>query len=166
MTNDDYRLCSLLISFFTALGTISAVFVALHLANRDKKILLNIGADIFLFNNKEYLFIQIINNGYQIVYLKNILFRYGLFRKKYITINEKYIDFSHTTYKPLQKLEVGEIVTLSVSKEFLKDIYKELLISTFNIKQHTLDIVVTTTLRNAFKVKANRKIKNIMNNLV
>jgi len=166
MANDDYQLYSLLISFFTAFGTISAVIVALYLANKDKKISLKIDSDIWLPNNdieEEYLFIQVMNNGYQVVYLKNILFRYGIFKKKFIPINGKYINHSSTSYRPpFQKLEVGEIITISVNKSFLRDIYKELLISTCDIKLLTLNIIASTTLGDVFKVKTNREIKKIM----
>lgn len=166
MTNTEYQLYSLLISFFAAFGTILAVIVALYLANRDKKISLKINADIFLFNNdtnEEYFFIQVINNGSQVVYLKNILFQYGIFRKTNIPINQKYIIHTNTNYgPPFQKVEVGELVHIAVDKKFLKDIYNELLISNCDIKLFTLNIIATTTLEDVFKVKVNNEIKKVM----
>ncbi len=87
MTAADNQLYTLIISFFSAVGTIGAVIVALYLARLNRKVSLKIDVDIFEFPNtpdEEYVFIQVVNDGYQPVCVKNILFQYGIFNKTII----------------------------------------------------------------------------------
>lgn len=162
----DYQFYSLIISTLTAFGTIGSVIVSLYLASKYRKVSLKLYADIFLFQNSsdnEYFFIQVVNKGNQTVYIKNILLRYGLCKKKCIPISAKYIYDSPTNFKPpFHKLEVGQVATLAVNKSFLKDIYSELLTSKYDYKLWTLEVICVTTLGDVFKTKIKNEVKKVM----
>lgn len=160
MTNSEYQLYTLIVTFLSSIGTLLAVIVSLYLANRNRKISLKIDNDIFIFNDKsEYIFIQIVNNGYIPVYIKNILLEHNFFCKKYIPINEKYIDKSKTSFNPpVHKLEVGDMITLAISIEFISDIYKDILSDYSKLNLLFLKFSVTTSFNKTFKVKLNKNI--------
>lgn len=168
MTNSEYQIYTLLVSLLSAIGTISAVIVALYLANKDRKISLKIDNNIFEFENSpngEYIFIQILNNGYQPVYIKNILIERNIFYKKYIPINEKYIYMPQTSFTPpLHKLEVGEVVTLAIEKQFIQDIYKDILFDYSKLELFTLKFTVNISYSKTFRSKFHKNIKSLIEN--
>lgn len=166
MTNSQYQLYTLLVSLLSAIGTFSAVIVALYLANRERRISLKIDNDIFEFNNapnNEYIFLQILNDGYQSIYIKNILLEHDIFCKKYIPVRDEYIYLPLTTYNPpVQKLEVGDLITLAIEKQFIIDIYNEILSTYSWYDKFTVKFVVTLSNGKAFKSKLNKTIKSLM----
>lgn len=169
MTNSEYQLYTLLISFFGAIGTISAVIVALYLARLNRKTSLQVNTDIFEFRDSpdnEYIFIQVTNDGYQPVYIKNILFQYGIFNKKNIPVLEQYIYSQQSNFNPpVHKLEVGEMIHLAIKKQFLHDIYKDFLSKSPMKNIFTLKVIVSTTFNKVFKVKISSNIRNYLKEL-
>lgn len=86
----DWQFVNSFAPWFSALGTISAVIVALYLARRDKQIRLHIAAGhrVILSQGQEgpppqYLAIRITNIGYRDVLITGIGWRIGLFKKSY-----------------------------------------------------------------------------------
>lgn len=111
MTTAEHQLYTLLISFLSAIGTISAVIVALYLARLNRKTSLQINADLFEFRDSpdgEYVFIQVTNDGYQPVYIKNILFQYGIFnKKKHPNFRTKYVFQAKQFYTTCTQVRSG-----------------------------------------------------------
>ena len=86
----DWRFINSFANWFSALGTIGAVIVALYLARQDKRIRLRVSAG---YRNiispgtecdpRKYLAIRITNIGHRDVQIVGIGWRIGLFRKFY-----------------------------------------------------------------------------------
>ena len=166
MTNTEYQLYSLLVSLFATIGTIGAVIVALYLARLSRKISLLITADLFEFKGSpdgEYVFIQVTNDGYQPVYIKNILFQYGIWKKTNIPVLEQNIYFEQSNFNPpIHKLEVGNMIHLTIKKQFLNDIYKDFLSKSPMKKIFTLNVIVSTTFNKVYKVNISSNIRNYL----
>lgn len=169
MTTAEYELYTILITFLSAIGTISAVIVALYLARLNRKTSLQINADLFEFRDSpdgEYVFIQVTNDGYQPVYIKNILFQYDIFNKKNIPILKQNIYFKQSNFTPpVHKLEVGEMIHLAIKTQFLRDIYKDFLSKSPRINIFTLKVVVSTTFNKVYKVKISTDLRNYLRDL-
>jgi hypothetical protein len=97
-TQDTWRFINSFAPWFSALGTISAVLLAIHLARRDKTLRLEVSAGHRLIVTPgtpgpwpEYLSINIVNVGHREAQITNIGWKVGVLRKQHAiqtTIND------------------------------------------------------------------------------
>lgn len=97
-TQDTWRFINSFAPWFSALGTISAVVVAIYLARRDKTVRLEVSAGHRLIVTPgtptpwpEYLCIKVVNVGHRDAQVTNVGWKVGILRKRYAvqtTIND------------------------------------------------------------------------------
>lgn len=90
MTVETWKFINTFAPWFSALGSISAVIVALYMARRDKKVRLevSIGHRLILgqgVNNQppNFVMITITNIGHREAQISNLTWRTGIFRRSY-----------------------------------------------------------------------------------
>lgn len=137
MEEQTLNLVIAITSTLTALGTLSAVILALYLARRDRNINLDISTNITrhillakkpIPDESEYLSFSVTNTGFRDATITNISWKMGIFDKKHFM---QIFDFAdpYITRLPA-KLEDGDQANLFVkidqlrqNKDFLNQIY-------------------------------------------
>lgn len=101
-TQETWKFINTFAPWLSAIGTISAVALSLHLARRDKNVRLEVSAGHRIMVTQagdseepspEYLFISIVNVGHREAQLTNIGWKAGIFKKKHAIqtiINNEY----------------------------------------------------------------------------
>lgn len=89
-SEDTWKFINTFAPWFSAIGTITAVILSLHLARRDKHIRLEVTGGHRLIvtpgvpgPHPEYLVINIVNVGHREAQIKNIGWKVGIFKKRY-----------------------------------------------------------------------------------
>lgn len=91
LSQDTWKFVNTFAPWLSAVGTISAVIVSLHLARRDKRIRLEVSAGIRLIvtpgipesARNEYLAIHVVNIGHREAQITNVGWKAGIFKKRY-----------------------------------------------------------------------------------
>lgn len=159
-------------STITAIGTLSAVILSLHLARRDHNINIDISTNITrqvilaeepIPDENEYLSFSITNVGFRDATITKISWKIGLFNKKYFM---QIFDFSdpYITRLPA-KLEDGDQANLFVkvdelrqNKDFLEEIYG----GPFKrIWFYFFKVLVSTSTGEEFNTRPNQRVRNM-----
>lgn len=134
-TQETWKFINTFAPWFSALGTISAVILALYLARRDRNIRLEISAGHRIIVTPgvpapypEYLSIYVVNVGHREAQLTNIGWKTGIFKKQHAVQTPPNNEFS----SPLPiRLKDGEeakyLIPLSEADDWLKDFTEKML---------------------------------------
>lgn len=172
MEDQTLNLIIAISSIFTAIGTVSAVIVSLYLARRDRKIRIDISANItrqILLSNpptpdeNEYLSFSITNVGFRDVTIQSVSWEFGIFRKKsFIQI----FDFTDPYITKLPaKLKDGDTANLSIKVDDLRkneDYFRLIYSGVFkNLWFYWFRIKVYTSTGEEFYSRVNKRVRDM-----
>ena len=164
---DTWRFINTFAPWLSAIGTLLAVTLSLHLARRDKTIRLEVSAGhrILVTQGKsgprpEYLVIKIVNIGHREAQITNIGWKTGILKKQYAV--QTTITDGMSNQIPV-RLKDGEeanyYIPLNTQTNWHEDFAKKMLMPFPKAQMHFLRVQVLTSIGKTFEASVEKNLK-------
>lgn len=165
---DTWEFINSFAPWLSAIGTILAVIVSLYLARRDKLIKLKVSAGHRLFISPgmrgqypEFLYISVVNKGFQEAQLTNIGWKIGLFKKQH-AIQSIIQNDGISSSMPI-RLKNGEeakyFIPLNEETNWINNFVEQFLKSNHRRRINHIRIQAFTSIDKVFESKIDKSLK-------